>query len=332
MHIAVDAMGGDFAPREIVRGAVEAAKALPGLDKITLVGDEAAIRQEYAACGTIPGIMDILHATEVVGMEESPANAIRRKKDNSISRAVDLVKKGDADAMISAGNTGAVVVAATLKLRTLPGINRPAIATVMPTPTKPFVLIDAGANTDCSARLMLEFAVMGHIYAQKILGCSNPRIGLMSVGTEESKGNEITKEAFRLISESKLNFYGNIEGHDLYEGHVDVAVCDGFVGNVILKTSESVAHAVGHWIKQEFSRSPVRVLGALLLTRALRDMKKRIDPDLSGGAPLLGVNGVCIISHGASSAFAIYHAIRVARDSVNYRINELITQTIGGAL
>ena len=332
MHIAIDAMGGDFAPREIVRGAIEAAKVLPGLDKITLVGDEVAIRAEYAACGAIPGIMGILHANEVVGMEESPVNAIRRKKDNSISRAVDLVKKGDADAMISAGNTGAVVVAATLKLRTLPGINRPAIATVMPTPTKPFVLIDAGANTDCSARLMLEFAVMGHIYAQKILGCSNPRVGLMSVGTEASKGNEITKDAFRLISESDLNFYGNIEGHDLYKGHVDVAVCDGFVGNVILKTSESVAHAMGHWIKQEFSRSPVRVLGALLLTRALKDMKKRIDPDLSGGAPLLGVNGVCIISHGSSSACAIYHAIRMARDSVNYRINELITQTIGGAL
>jgi len=332
MHIAVDAMGGDFAPREIVRGAIEAARVLPGLDKITLVGDEAAIRREYAACGATPGIMAILHATEAVGMEESPAYAIRRKKDNSISRAVDLVKKGDADAMISAGNTGAVVVAATLKLRTLPGITRPAIATVMPTPIKPFVLIDAGANTDCSARMMLEFAVMGHIYAQKILGCSEPRVGLMSVGTEESKGNEVTKEAFRLISESNLNFHGNIEGHDLYAGHVDVAVCDGFVGNVILKTSESVAHAVGHWIKQEFSRSPVRILGALLLTRALKDMKKRIDPDLSGGAPLLGVNGVCVISHGASNARAVYHAIRVARDSVNYRINELITRTIGGAL
>lgn len=332
MHIAVDAMGGDFAPREIVLGAVEAARSLPGLDKITLVGDETAIRREYAACGAMPGNLDIYHATEVVGMEESPANAIRRKKDNSISRAIDLVKKGVADAMISAGNTGAVVVAATLKLRTLPGIDRPAIATVMPTPEKPFVLIDAGANTDCAARLLLQFAVMGDIYAQKILGRSSPRVGLMSVGTEDSKGNEITKEAFRLISEAKLNFHGNIEGHDLYAGHVDVAVCDGFVGNVILKTSESVAHAMGDWIKQEFTRSPIRMLGALLLTRAIKDMKKRVDPDLAGGAPLLGVNGICIISHGASRARAIYHAIRVARDSVNARINELITQTIGGVL
>ncbi|MBI2441502.1 MAG: phosphate acyltransferase PlsX [Lentisphaerae bacterium] len=331
MHIAVDAMGGDFAPREIVRGAVEAARSLPGLDKITLVGDEAAIRREYASCGAIPATLNIQHAMEAVGMEESPANAIRRKKDNSISRAVDLVKKGLADAMISAGNTGAVVVAATLKLRTLPGIDRPAIATVMPTPEKPFVLIDAGANTDCPARLLLQFAIMGQIYAQRILGCQNPRIGLMSVGTEESKGNEITKEAFHLLSEAKLNFSGNIEGHDLYKGNVDVAVCDGFVGNVILKTSESVVHATGHWIKQEFSRSPLRILGALLLTRALRDMKKRVDPDLAGGAPLLGVNGVCIISHGSSSARAIYHAIRVARDSVNARINELITQTIGSS-
>lgn len=329
MHIAVDAMGGDFAPREIVRGALSAAKDLPGLDKITLVGDEAAIRRELSLGGEVPEMLAIRHATEVVGMEESPANAIRRKKDNSISRAVDLVKDGAADAMISAGNTGAVVVAATLKLRTLPGIDRPAIATVMPTPEKPFVLIDAGANTDCSAQLLLQFAVMGRIYAQNILGCANPRVGLMSVGTEESKGNEITKEAFRLLSEAQLNFSGNIEGHDLYKGNVDVAVCDGFVGNVILKTSESVAHATNLWIKQQFSRSPLRILGALLLTRALKDLKKQMDPDLAGGAPLLGVNGVCIISHGASRARAIYHAIRVARDSVNARINELITQTIG---
>jgi glycerol-3-phosphate acyltransferase PlsX len=233
--------------------------------------------------------------------------------------------------MISAGNTGAVVVAATLKLRTLAGIDRPAIATVMPTPRRPFVLIDAGANTECSAQLLLQFAVMGSVYAQKILGQPSPRVGLMSVGTEESKGNDVTKEAYRLLRESGLNFSGNIEGHDLYLGNVDVAVCDGFVGNVILKTSESVVHAMGQWIRQEFRRSPIRMLGAMLLKHALLDMKNKANPDLAGGAPLLGVNGVCIISHGASSARAIYNAIRVARDSVNCRITGLITQTIGGA-
>ena len=324
-------MGGDFAPRENVVGAVEAARKLPGLDRITLVGDEPAIRNELAAAGPTPAGVGILHATEVVRMDESPAIAIRRKRDNSISRAVDLVKRGEADAMISAGNTGAVVVAATLKLRTLPGIDRPAIATVMPTPVKPFVLIDAGANTDCSAQMLLQFAVMGSIYAQQVLGSARPLVGLMSVGTEESKGNDTTKEAFRLLNESSLNFQGNIEGRDLFEGVVDVAVCDGFVGNVVLKTSESVGHAMGHWIREEFSRSPVRLLGALLLTRAIKAMKARLDPDLYGGAPLLGCNGVCIISHGASSAKAIYHAIRMARDSVRGRVNELITRTIGGA-
>ncbi len=330
MHIAVDAMGGDFAPLEIVRGAVAAARDLPGLDQITLVGDETAVRRECAACGPLPASVAFLHASETVGMEESPATAIRRKKDNSISRAVDLVKKGAADAMISAGNTGAVVVAATLKLRTLPGIDRPAIATIMPTPERSFVLIDAGANTDCSASMLVQFAHMGRIYAQNILGRADPSVGLMSVGTEDTKGNETTKEAFRLLSDAPLRFYGNIEGHDLYEGNVDVVVCDGFVGNVILKTSESVVYAMGRWIKREFTRSPLRLAGTLLLRSALRDMKRHADPDLAGGAPLLGVNGVCIISHGSSRARAIFHAIRCARDSVNGRINDRITRTLGG--
>lgn len=333
MRIAVDAMGGDFAPRAIVAGALEAAGALPGIERIILVGDEAAIRREYAAHARVPETVEIVHAAESVGMEESPAQAIRRKKDNSVSRAIDLVKDGKADAMVSAGNTGAVVVAATLKLRTLPGVNRPAIATVMPTPEKPFILIDAGANTDCTPALLLQFAAMGHVYAREILGRPSPLVGLMSVGTEDTKGNEITKEAFRLLSESKLNFKGNIEGHDLFKGEIDVVVCDGFVGNVILKTSESVAHAIGTWIKQEFRRTPIRLLGALLLTGAVRDMKAHVSPDLYGGAPLLGVNGVCIISHGASTPRAIFHAIRVARDSVNHKITHAISQTLsaGGA-
>lgn len=329
MEIAVDAMGGDFAPREIVAGAIEAIRSLSGIERIVLVGNETAIREEGKAHPQFPANIEIRHASETVGMEESPAIAIRRKKDNSISRAVDLVKEGKCQAMVSAGNTGAVVVAATLKLRTLAGIERPAIAAVMPTPGKPFVLIDAGANSECSPALLAQFAAMGHVYSQSILGQPKPLIGLMSIGTEESKGNEITKEAFRILSESKLNFKGNIEGHDLFKSEIDVAVCDGFVGNVILKTSESVAHAVGRWLKQEFRKNPLRMLGALLLSGALRSMKRQMNPEMYGGAPLLGVNGVCIISHGASSRLAIRNAIRVARDSVNNNINHLIINAIG---
>ncbi len=327
-RIAVDAMGGDFAPYEIVDGAVEAAKGLSDISSIILVGDKAKIEKELERHKEIPGKIHIFHASETVEMAETPALAIRKKKDNSISRAMDLVKKGEADAALSAGNTGAMVVAATLKLRTLEGIERPAIATPMPTPEKPFILIDAGANTDCTASMLAQFAVMGHVYSKELFKIEKPLIGLMSVGTEETKGNEITKEAFQILSNSKLNFKGNIEGHDLFEGKIDVVVCDGFVGNVILKTSESVAHAVGKWIKKGFFANPIRALGALLLRGALKDMKRHMDPELYGGAPLLGVNGTCIISHGASSSRAIYHAIRTASESLQRQVNSKIQQAI----
>jgi len=331
MRIAIDAMGGDFAPEKIVTGAVMAAESLPGIDALVLVGDENAIRHELRKARQVPASIEIFHASEVVEMDETPAQAIRRKKDSSISRAMDLVKAGKADAMISAGNTGAVVVAATLKLRTLAGVERPAIAAVMPSPAKPFVLIDAGANTDCPPKLLFQFAAMGHVYSNKILGQANPVVGLMSVGAEDTKGNEATKEAFRLLSESKLNFKGNIEGNDLFRGEIDVVVCDGFVGNVILKTSEGLAHAISVWIKKEFTQNPIRMLGALFLMGAVRAMKTHVDSETYGGAPLLGVNGVCIICHGSSSARAIVHTIRAARDAVKFQINDLIILAVGGA-
>ncbi|MDP6525148.1 MAG: phosphate acyltransferase PlsX [Kiritimatiellia bacterium] len=329
MRIAVDAMGGDHAPRETVRGAVAAAKDLDGLSRVILVGDEKAINMELARCGGSCDKIDIHHASEVVEMDESPALAIRRKKDSSIGRAVDLVKKGEADAVVSAGNTGAVVVAATLKLRTLEGIERPAIAAIMPTKDRPFVLVDAGANMDCSPKLISQFAIMGSVYSRVIMGQENPIVGLLSIGGEDIKGNEITKESFGLLSELDLNFRGNIEGHDLFEGETDVVVCDGFVGNVVLKTSESIAHAIGHWLKQEFTRNLVRKLGAGLLSGALRTMKHRLDPEMYGGAPLLGVKGVCIITHGASSYRAIFHAIRVAAESVHHHLNQVIVSETG---
>ncbi len=329
MRIAVDAMGGDHAPREIVRGAVDAARRLDGVSRILLVGFEDAVRAELAELGDIPSNIEVVHASQVVDMDEKPVEALRKKKDSSIARAVDLVKDGKADAVVSAGNTGAVMVSATLKLRKLEAVERPAIATVMPTRNRPFVLLDAGANTDCTPQFLAQFAAMGHVYSQLILGQERPVVGLLSIGGEEVKGNDTTRETFKLLSETDLNFRGNVEGHDLFEGETDVVVCDGFVGNVVLKTAESAGIAIGHWLKQEFRKNPVRILGALLLSGAIRTMKRRLDPESYGGAPLLGVNGVCIITHGSSSGKAIFNAIRVAKDSVVGHLNDAIVKKIG---
>lgn len=330
MRIAIDAMGGDFAPREIVKGAVEAARNLPGIDRLFLVGDESAIRAELALYGETPACIEIRHASEVIGMDESPALALRRKRDSSIMRAVDLVKNGEASAIFSAGSTGAAVAASSLRLRTLDNVDRPAIATVMPSLRRPFVLLDAGATTDCTAEMLVEFAAMGDIYAKKILRIENPSVGLLSVGEEDAKGSKFTKEAFSLLEKSPLNFIGNVESHDLFEGHVDVAVCDGFVGNVVLKTSESVSHAMSQWLKQSFSSSLVRRIGAGILkaSGAFREIKEKVDPEAYGGAPLLGVKGVCIIGHGSSSSFAVYNAIRVAGEAISQKLNQLIEEEI----
>jgi glycerol-3-phosphate acyltransferase PlsX len=332
MRIAVDAMGGDFAPKQIVMGAAAAAWMLDDVTKIILVGDEDAVKRELRLSKFNSSKIEVCHASEAVAMAENPAQAIRRKKDSSISKAVDLVKNGEADAMVSAGNTGAVVVAATLKMRTLEGVERPAIATVMPTQTnKPVLLIDAGANMDCSVKLFEQFAVMGSIYSRVILKQAKPLVGLLSIGGEQSKGNEITKEAFGALSKLHgINFKGNVEGHDLFKGETDVVVCDGFVGNVVLKTSESVANAIQYWMKQEFTKNPVRLLGTALLRGALKTMKKRMDPEMYGGAPLLGVQGICIIAHGVSSGRAILNAIRVACEAAQNHIDQLIMKEISG--
>ncbi len=329
MRIAVDAMGGDEAPRNIVEGAIRAAEELSGLSGLFLVGREDAIRQAVAETGgKLPSKVEIVQADEVVGMDELPALAVRRKKKSSVGIAVDMVKSGDVQAVFTAGNTGAAVAAATLKLRTLKGVGRPAIATVMPTKKSPFVLIDAGANIDCTPKLLSQFAAMGSVYSEQILKIDNPRVGLLSIGGEASKGNEATKEAYTLLDEMSVNFVGNIEGHDLYEGGVDVVVCDGFVGNVVLKTSESAAHAMAHWLKEEFTKNPIRILGALLLRNAIGTIKKRSDPSAYGGAPLLGVNGTCIIGHGSSSPVAVYNGIRVGCESVSHDVNRRIVDII----
>lgn len=328
MRIAVDAMGGDFAPREAVRGAVDAARGLTGVDAVILVGDEAAIRAElvaYKAPDTPK--LSILHASQVIAMDESPAQAVRTKRDSSINRGIDLVKEGKADAFVSAGSTGAMVAASIFGLRRLPGVKRPAIGTVFPTMGRPVLLLDAGANTDCEETELEQFAVMGSLYSRAILHQKEPVVGLLSIGGEDLKGNDVTKRTLERLRQSKeITFRGNVEGHDLFEGHTDVVVCDGFVGNVVLKTTESVARTITQWMKHEFTRNPLRILGALCLSGAIRSMKKRMDPELYGGAPLLGVNGTVIITHGASTRKAIYHAIRVGAEAVEARINEKISE------
>jgi glycerol-3-phosphate acyltransferase PlsX len=328
MRVAVDAMGGDFAPGALVEGSVRAARELKTLSKLILVGDETRLKAELARHGATPPLISIHHCSEVIEMGESPATAVRRKKDSSINRAIDLVKEGQADAIFSAGSTGAQVASSQLKLRTLDGIQRPAIATVFPSPTKPFVLLDAGANTDCTPEMLLQFAVMGMVYSREILKVPNPRVGLMSIGEEDAKGNATTKETFTLLSRSGLNFAGNIEGHDLFEGEVDVVVCDGFVGNVVLKTSESVAHAVSVWLKQEFKANLIRIFGAICLVGALKSLKHKLDPSQYGGAPLLGVRGVSIIGHGSSNATAVFNGIRTSAEAVKQDINHLIVDEV----
>lgn len=328
MKIAIDAMGGDLGPEIVVEGAVQALRDLTGIEKLFLVGDEVILGEALARHGGLPERMEILHADEIVGMNEPPAVAIRRKKNSSISRAADLVKSGHAQAMYSPGNTGAAVAAATLKWRTLKGVDRPAIAAVIPSITKPFIMLDAGANTDCNPHMLAQFAVMGSVYMREILGVARPSVGLLSIGGEQAKGNAVTKEAFQMLQDSDLDFQGNVESGDIFQGVVDVVVCDGFVGNVVLKTSEAVARAMGHWIKSELTANVFRMAGALLVKPALNAIKRKGDPATYGGAPLLGANGICIIGHGSSNATAVYNAVRVAGEAISHDLNHLIVDQV----
>jgi glycerol-3-phosphate acyltransferase PlsX len=331
MRIALDVMGGDRAPEEIVHGAVEASLKFKDVSKILMVGDEAAIRAELAKYSKADLTrLDIVHAPDSISMGESPVVAVRKKKRCSINLCMDLIKNREADAMVSAGNSGAVAAAAMFCLGRMPGVLRPAIATVIPTrqPKRPLLLLDAGANTDCHEAWLAQFAVMGNAYSQAVLKRTEPVVGLLSIGTEDCKGNDMTKKAFHLIQRSKVKFRGNVEGHDLFLGKIDVVVCDGFVGNVVLKTTESVAHAVGYWMKREFFRHPVRLLGALLLKGALETLKRRMDPEIYGGAPLLGVPGTVIITHGSSSYRAIFHAIIAGAAAAANNLSDTIARRI----
>ena len=329
-------MGGDNAPGEIVRGGVEAAVGLEEV-KVLLVGVKEQIDAELAkypkevAAATKKGSLEVVHAPDVAEMDESPVMAVRKKKDCSINVAMRLVKEGRADAFVSAGNSGAVATSAILNLGRIKGVQRPAIATILPTriPRRPLLLLDAGANMDCHADWLVQFAIMGSVYSQGVLKRTKPLVGLLSIGTEDCKGNEMTKETFRLLKEVKdIDFRGNVEGHDVFQGQTDVVVCDGFVGNVVLKTSESLAHAVSYFLKRECFRGIFRVLGALLLKGAFKSLKNQLDPDIYGGAPLLGVPGAVIITHGSSSHKAIYYAVKAGVNAARNDVSGLISSRI----
>jgi glycerol-3-phosphate acyltransferase PlsX len=328
VKIALDAMGGDFGPPNLVAGAVMALREYPHITKLFLVGDSSRIEAELKKHGCNDGRIEIFHTTQVVDMSDRAVDAVRRKKDSSISRAVDLVKHDKADAVVSAGHTGAAVAASTIKLRTLPGIDRPGIAAVLPTERNVFVLIDAGANIDARPEHLLQYAFMGSVYSRHVLGYKSPTVGLVSLGEEDVKGNEMTKEVFKMLKKSSLNFVGNIEGRHLFEDPVEVVVCDGFVGNVILKTCESISVAIFAWLKHELARTPMRKLGALLARESFRTIRDKTNYENYGGSPLLGVDGICIIAHGSSTPLAIKNALRVAAESIEQQVNPHIVEEI----
>jgi phosphate acyltransferase len=331
MRIVVDVMGGDHGPETIIEGARLALQSSASITQLFLVGRKEEIEAGLKQTGCRDPRVSIVPATEVLTMEDKPVEGLRRKKDCSILRAVDMLKEGLAEALISPGNTGGIVAASTIRLRTLPGVDRPGIATVIPGPKNDFVLLDSGASVECVPLHLLHFAIMGNIYSREILGYKNPRVGILSNGTEANKGTEVTKEAGKLCKMADLNFIGNVEGHDLFHDRVDVVVCDGFIGNIVLKTLESFAKGLGNWVKDEVSKNPKRMLGAMLVKNALRTIKRRIDPDRRGGAPLLGLNGTVFKAHGSASALAITNAIGECAQALQHRLNQMIQSDVAKA-
>jgi len=334
MIIALDAMGGDKAPDINVIGARDALQLYPQVEKIILVGDEKILRESCQRNQLNDPRAEIRHASEIIEMHESGAKAIRRKKDSSISIAADLVKSGEAHAMVSAGNTGAAVAAATIKLRLLKGVDRAGIASPIPNEHGTCNILDAGANPEAKPKHLATYAVMGSVYANKVLGVNEPVVGIMSNGEEEEKGTALTKETLALLREmiesghANFSFRGNVEGHDLFETRLDVCLCDGFTGNVVLKSCEATAKAMSKWLKVEFKRNPFRVLGALLSKGAFGKVKERTNYETYGGSPLLGVRGTVIISHGGSSSLAIRNALHMAAKAVTNEVNPHIEQAL----
>ncbi len=312
--IAIDAMGGDFAPAEIVKGAVEGARTHNV--QILLVGPEEIVSPELAKHDTSGLNITLRHADEVIEMGESPATAIRKKKKSSIVLTAKAVKQGDAQGMVAAGSTGAAMAAALLNIGRVPGVDRPAIGVVLPSTGKPCLLLDVGANADCIPEMLLQFARMGSVYMGSVFNIENPSVGIVNIGEELGKGNTLVNTAYELLKGSSLNFYGNIEGNDLFKGTTDVAVCDGFVGNVALKSAEGVSKMLLTHIKAELNSTVKAMAGAVLAKSALKRAKANVDPSEYGGALLLGINGICVIGHGSSDATAVVSAIRVAKEAI----------------
>jgi glycerol-3-phosphate acyltransferase PlsX len=331
MRIAVDVMGGDHGCGVVIEGAKRALQADKNITALYLVGNKAEIHAALPARGFRDHRVRVVHASEVLTMDDKPAAAIRKKKDSSIVRAVELVNDGKADAVVSLGNTGGIFAAATFKLGRVPGVDRGGIAAVIPTPDNEFVLLDAGANIECKPIHLAHYAIMGRIYSREILGYEKPRVGILSIGTEESKGNELTLEAFKLCKQLDLNFIGNVEGHDLFKSRVEVVVCDGFVGNIVLKTCESLAVGIFTMLKRELTASPHRQLGALLAQNAFRAIKRKMDPEAYGGASLLGFNGAVLKAHASARERAIASAIGVTTRNLQHHVNDIIAHEIGRA-
>ena len=328
MKVVLDAMGGDFAPHVPVLGAVQAAKEFNA--RVILVGDEKQIKAELSKLSYPKELIEVVHADDSIPMEEQPSKALKRK-NSSVHLGLNLIKSGEADAFVSAGNTGAVMAVALFTVGRIKGVERPAISAILPNLTGHTFLLDVGANVDCKPHHLLQFAVMGSAYAKYVLGDENPRVGLLNIGEEEGKGNELTKEAYKLLKQAKekgLNFLGNAEGRDIYSGKFDVVVCDGFVGNVALKLSESLAKILAKILKEEIEKHFISKLGAITLKPAIKSFKKRIDYAEWGGAPLLGIKAPVIISHGSSNAKAIKNAIKTAGQFVKSELNAKIEEEI----
>jgi glycerol-3-phosphate acyltransferase PlsX len=334
--IAVDAMGADRAPKPEVEGAIHAARELNV--RVLLVGQRDVVSNELARHSDARGLpIEVIHASEFIGMDEKAALAVKNKRDSSMRVGLRLVKEGKADGFVSAGNTGAAMVTAKMVLGVLPGVDRPALATVFPTAANTAtIMLDVGANVDCKPHNLQQFAIMGNVYFKAIFSgqyvtASSPRVGLLSVGEEETKGNDLTRDAFQLIKALPLNFMGNVEGRDLYNGRADVIVCDGFVGNVALKVSEGMVEAIRSILKEALQASIARQMGYLLSRNAFADFKKRLDYSEHGGAPLLGLKGVAIVSHGSSNGNAIKNAIRLAAEFARSGLNQKIEEQIQAA-
>lgn len=326
-RIVLDAMGGDLAPGVNVRGAL---KAVAELDiQVVLVGDQEQIKAELEGHTYQEDKIKIVHAPDVIGMNDHPVKSVRRKKNSSIVMGAEMVGCGEANAFVSAGNTGAVLAAGIFKIGRIKGIERPAIATVLPAPGGPTLLVDAGANVDCKPLHLKDFALMGSIYYEEILGKIHPRVGLLSNGGEEEKGNNLVLNTSPLLKEADLNYIGHVEGREVFSGAVDVVVCDGFVGNVVLKLTEGVARGVFDMLKEEITRGMVNKIGAALLKPALKKVAGRMDYTEYGGSPLLGVNKTTIICHGSSDSKAIYNALRIASRIADTGIAARIAERIG---